>query len=150
MRDKHIPVRMCVACRERESKHELIRMGEGRGAYVHDNSDCIVTALKKRSFNRALRGSMNFLNTIGLCKRAGKLITGFDAVVADISKCAGVLIACDLSEKTKKEVVFHCDKNKKPFVEIEVTMSEIEQILGKKTGIMAILDEGLFKTINKG
>ncbi|MCL2633829.1 MAG: DUF448 domain-containing protein [Oscillospiraceae bacterium] len=87
---KHVPQRMCVACRERADKSELIRIGEGRGAYVHDNPDCIITAIKKQSFNRALRGKMNILNTIGLCKRAGKLITGYDAVVADIKKAAGV------------------------------------------------------------
>ena len=48
------------------------------------------------------------LSTIGLCRRAGKLIYGFDAVVEAVkppgSKVSGVLVTSDLSEKTKKEI----------------------------------------------
>jgi predicted RNA-binding protein YlxR (DUF448 family) len=149
MKGKHLPVRMCVACRERGGKDSFIRMGGNRGAYVHDNPDCIVTALKKRAFDRALRSKMNILNTLGLCKRAGKMITGFDAVVADIAKAAGVLITMDLSEKSKKEITFHCQKHGKKVVEINHTMLEIESVLNKKTGIIAILDGGLFKSLTK-
>jgi len=75
------------------------------------------------------------------------MITGFDAVVADIHKTAGIIVTADLSEKTKKEMIFHCAKHKKPITEINFTMSEIENVLGKKTGIIAILDEGLFSSL---
>jgi len=147
----HIPQRMCVACRERGDKACFIRLGEGRGAYVHDSPDCITAAVKKRSFDRALKGKgrniMNILTTLGLCKRAGKLITGFDAVVADINKAAGILITRDLSEKTKKEITFQCDKHKTKLIEIDHTMEEIESVLNKKTGIIAVLDNGLFKSL---
>jgi hypothetical protein len=146
----HIPQRMCVACRERENKSDLLRLGEGRGAYVHDTPDCIVAAIKKRSFDRALRCKMNILNTLGLCRRAGKLTAGFDAAVEDLPKSAGVLITSDLSEKTKKEITFHCNKHGKKLVEINLTMSDIESVLNKKTGIISISDEGLFKSLTKG
>ncbi|MCL1903482.1 MAG: 50S ribosomal protein L7 [Oscillospiraceae bacterium] len=89
------------------------------------------------------------LSTLGLCKRAGKIITGFDAVVADINKASGIIITTDLSEKTKKEIKFHCDKHNKRLVEINNTMSDIESVLGKKTGIIAILDEGLFLSLHR-
>lgn len=89
----------------------------------------------------------NTLNTLGLCKRAGKIITGFDAVVADISKAAGIIITSDLSEKTKKEITYHCTKHNKTLKEINHTMMEIENIFGKKTGIIAVLDEGLFSIL---
>jgi hypothetical protein len=148
---KHIPERMCIGCRERNSKESLIRVGEGRGAYVHDNPDCIIIALKKRSFDRALKGKMgekmNILTTLGLCKRAGKIITGFDAVVTDIQKSAGIIITSNLSEKTKKEINYHCTKHNKKITEINHTMNEIESVLGKKTGIISILDEGLYKAL---
>lgn len=67
---QHIPTRMCVACRSRESKPGLIRLartvGErvlidvanksgGRGAYLCPDPACWQLALKRRSLERALR-----------------------------------------------------------------------------------------------
>ena len=57
---------------------------------------------------------MNFLSTLGLCRKSGKLIHGFDPVCDELknprSKIAGVVIAKDVSEKTQKEMRFFCDK----------------------------------------
>jgi len=64
-------MRMCVACRERETQQTLIRVvslqgqlivdldknAVGRGAYVHPATECIDNALKRRMFVRALRVS---------------------------------------------------------------------------------------------
>lgn len=95
----------------------------------------------------------NILGTIGLCRRAGKLIFGFDAVKDEImkvgSKVSGVIIADDLSEKTKKEVRFICGKYEKAVCQPEITMDEIKGVIGKYTGILGILDNGLFGSINK-
>lgn len=65
---KHIPQRMCVACRKMYPQNELIRLvrdnktGEikfdcdkklfGRGAYICKNIDCIRNAEKKRGIER--------------------------------------------------------------------------------------------------
>ena len=65
---KHIPQRMCVACRKMYPQNELIRLvrdnktGEikfdcdkklfGRGAYLCKNIDCIRNAEKKRGIER--------------------------------------------------------------------------------------------------
>ena len=89
------------------------------------------------------------LSTLGLCKRAGKIVVGFDAVFADIAKSAGVITAVDLSDKSKKEVAFRCGKANTPFCEIAHTMAEIESVLGKRTGIISILDKGLYDSITK-
>ncbi|TMC12930.1 MAG: YlxR family protein [Chloroflexi bacterium] len=66
------PVRTCVACREEAGKRSLTRFvrsaaGEivedptgrarGRGAYLHDDPACRELAAKRRSLERALRGS---------------------------------------------------------------------------------------------
>lgn len=95
----------------------------------------------------------NFLGTLGLCRRAGKLLYGFDSVTEEVkktaTKVAGVIVAADLSEKSKKEVRFICEKTGVPVCEPEATMAEIKQIMGKQTGILAVLDEGLFKSITK-
>lgn len=65
------------------------------------------------------------------------------------TKAAGVIVADDLSEKSRKEVKFICEKYGVPVCEPKVTMAQIKQIMGKQTGIIAVLDEGLFKSITK-
>lgn len=65
---KHIPMRMCIACRQMYPQCELIRIvrdnekGEvkldmnkklfGRGAYICKNAECIQKAEKKRGIER--------------------------------------------------------------------------------------------------
>lgn len=97
----------------------------------------------------------NILGSIGLCRRAGKLLTGFDAIVREMAdpakkkKIAGVLVASDVSPKTKKEVLFHCGKHGVNSAETSATMAEIEGVLKKRTGILAITDEGFYKMLTK-
>lgn len=67
---KKIPLRKCVVCNERKSKHELIRivknnLGEisidltgkanGKGAYLCLNKECFEKAKKKDLFSKAFR-----------------------------------------------------------------------------------------------
>lgn len=66
---KKIPIRQCVACRERREKPQLVRVvrtpeGEividrrgkmsGRGAYLCPNADCLARAIKTKALSRAL------------------------------------------------------------------------------------------------
>lgn len=67
----HIPLRMCVVCREHKPASELIRItynadsqtaepddgskNTGRGAYICKNADCIKKAQKKHVAERHLR-----------------------------------------------------------------------------------------------
>ena len=66
---RKVPMRMCVGCREKKPKRELIRAvrspeGEvalddtgkkaGRGAYVCKNAECLRRALKQKQLDRAL------------------------------------------------------------------------------------------------
>lgn len=69
-----IPQRMCVVCRERRDKNQLLRIvkqGEGklsidkdgkmqgRGAYICQRSECIKNAHKRRSLERSFRCSID-------------------------------------------------------------------------------------------
>ena len=94
---------------------------------------------------------MNFLSTLGLCRKSGKLIQGFDPVCDELknprSKIAGVVIAKDVSEKTQKEMRFFCDKYETALYVCENTMDEIKNVIGKRTGVLAVLDEGLFVSL---
>ena len=65
------PVRTCVGCRTRASRSALLRVVAddsilvrddrasmpGRGAWVHETQECMIAALRRRAFVRALRVS---------------------------------------------------------------------------------------------
>ena len=68
MKQKKVPMRMCVGCREMKPKRELLRVvrspeGEisfdltgrksGRGAYVCPKQECLKKAIKTRALERA-------------------------------------------------------------------------------------------------
>ena len=68
-RQKHVPQRTCVACRETKPKRDLVRVvllaeggiavdetgkRNGRGAYLCRNYACWEQALKRGTLNRAL------------------------------------------------------------------------------------------------
>ena len=69
MKQKKVPVRMCVACRQGKPKKELIRIvrnkeggvgvdltgkAQGRGAYLCPSIECLENAIKIRALQRAL------------------------------------------------------------------------------------------------
>lgn len=69
MKQKKVPVRMCVACREGKPKKELVRIvknkqgevtvdttgkAQGRGAYICPDVACLEKAMKTKALNRAL------------------------------------------------------------------------------------------------
>ena len=66
---KKIPMRMCVACREKKPKKELLRVvrttdgmieidrtgrKNGRGAYLCGHIECLEKAMKTKALDRAL------------------------------------------------------------------------------------------------
>ena len=73
MKQKKIPMRMCVGCREMKPKRALLRVvrspeGEisfdltgrkpGRGAYVCPDAACLKKAIKSKAFERAFSASI--------------------------------------------------------------------------------------------
>ena len=73
-RQKHIPQRTCVACRETKSKRDLVRVvllteggvavdetgkRNGRGAYLCRQLTCWELAIKRGSLGRALRTTLS-------------------------------------------------------------------------------------------
>ena len=68
---------------------------------------------------------------IGIARKGGKISIGFDVACLDIKnkKSNLVLIACDASEKTKKNIVFFCDKFEIKYIEYGE-----KEILGKSLG----------------
>lgn len=91
------------------------------------------------------------LSTICLCRRADKLVIGFDAVLGEIGspRFGGVVLAADVSAKTEKEVRFHAQKHGKEVLKADFTMGEAEDAIGKRVGVFLINDEGLFGSVRK-
>ncbi|MBP2640061.1 MAG: hypothetical protein H6Q66_1012 [Firmicutes bacterium] len=74
VKQKKIPLRMCVGCQEMKNKKELLRIvrtpaGEiiwdqigkqpGRGAYVCRDPECFSKAFKEKRLERALKQSVS-------------------------------------------------------------------------------------------
>lgn len=67
---KKVPQRKCIACQDRDSKKELIRIvknkegqifldktgkANGRGAYICNCSECLKKAIKSKALSRAFK-----------------------------------------------------------------------------------------------
>ncbi len=96
------------------------------------------------------------LTLLGFASKAGKLSYGFDAVCTSVSqkKSKLVLVACDVSQKSQKEISFCCDKFKtQSFVLKEYDMTTVSHAIGHKCGIISVNDisfaDGLLKTIRE-
>ena len=91
------------------------------------------------------------LSLLGICRKAGRITCGYDAVVEEIKigKSKGVIITEDISDKTRKNVKFFCDKFGISAIAVPFTQSDIEKSTGKKAGVISINDKGLFEAIKK-
>jgi uncharacterized protein len=87
MKDKHIPLRTCIACREIKDKRLMIRLvrnsdgsieldtsakKKGRGAYICASKRCWDIALKKNHLDHALRTKINNANRNALFEYGSK------------------------------------------------------------------------------
>ncbi|MCH5349382.1 MAG: ribosomal L7Ae/L30e/S12e/Gadd45 family protein [Oscillospiraceae bacterium] len=87
------------------------------------------------------------LNLLTMCRRAGQLQMGFDAMKEALSggKAKAVIIAADVSPKTEKEARFFADKYNVPAEKTDTSLDEILAALGKRAGLLTICDEGFAK-----
>ncbi len=95
------------------------------------------------------------LTLLGFAAKANKLSYGFDSVCTSLSKSKSnlVLIAKDISQKSKKEVIFFANKyNTQVIVLYDHDISTISHAVGKKCGIISVNDtsfsQGLLSAIN--
>ena len=84
------------------------------------------------------------LFALSLAKKSGRLVVGFDAVKSAVIRGEAhiVLLAEDLSEKTIKRVNYFCED----ITDVHNTglsQSEISQVAGRLTGVLAVTDENL-------
>ncbi len=84
-------------------------------------------------------------NSITLCKRAGKLIVGFDLCKAAMQtgEAKLIILASDVSEKTRKEALFLAQQCGCEAAGTALTMDELWYCIGKRSGVLAVSDAGL-------
>ena len=100
------------------------------------------------------KGSLNklnndlFLSTLGLARRAGKVLHGFDNVIENAQKLDVVFIASDSSSKTVRNIDFILQQFNVKTETINYTKAELGYAIGTKpTGIIGIADSGFTKLL---
>lgn len=89
------------------------------------------------------------LSLLGIARRAGRISWGRDAVEESLGKGKAhlVLVAEDISVKTAAGVRFSAERAGVPVLSIHETIESVSQAIGKRAGIVAVLDEGFAKKI---
>lgn len=84
------------------------------------------------------------LSFLGLCKRAGYLISGADTVAKSMRdhKALLVLSANDFSENSLKAVRKAADESKVTLKTIDYSKDELSFALGKHCGVIGVTDKG--------
>ena len=84
------------------------------------------------------------LSFLGLCKRAGYLISGADTVVKTMRehKALLVLTANDFSDNSRKNVEKAAAEYKVPLKTIDHSKEELSFALGKHCGVICVTDKG--------
>lgn len=84
------------------------------------------------------------LSLLGLCRRAGKVTIGNDAVMDMVTKQKAklVIMAKDLSENTSKKILINSHKNNVKALALNRTKEELSDALGKFCAVISINEVG--------
>jgi ribosomal protein L30E len=93
----------------------------------------------------------NIVFALSLCRKAGALVTGFDAVKDSVFKGSAQLVLCagDLSEGTRRRVGYFCEAQGVPLYALAETQAALAPICKKPAGVFAVTDPELAKLCKK-
>jgi len=179
-RGGHGPERSCVACRRKDDARKLLRVVRapdgslvidwrrnlgGRGAHVCAARACIESAIRKRSFDRALKARLRYpqpqalidllrqamtrqIETlVGSAARSGKLCAGTDAVRRALAggEASCVLLAGDAASRERLAAAAEAAGVAHRALTDKI---ELGALVGRgETGVLAITDRGLAAAI---
>ena len=107
----------------------------------------------KERKDRVISKSVSYkpLGALGLCKKAGKLVVGFDAVADAIRRGSAKLLVLtgDLSPKSAGRITALALEYKVRHLTTGAAMDDIERLLGKRAGILAVQDQGLAEVVTR-
>lgn len=90
-------------------------------------------------------------NLLGIARRAGKLDLGGEAAKQSVRRRRAklVLLAADLSQRTAGTVRAEAENAGVRASPLPLSMAETEAALGKRTGVIAVNDEGFAHALLK-
>lgn len=95
--------------------------------------------------------SDNLKGFLGLCRKAGKMSLGHDAVITSIKKRKAKLVitCCDASERLKNEMRDECsfDGRNIKYIDTSFPMKELSLCISSRAGVISIDDEGFAKKL---
>lgn len=86
-----------------------------------------------------------FLNDLGMAKKAGRAVFGFDEVVknVDMGVARTIYLTSDAANNTQKKVTRLCADYEKNMVTVPFTMYDIGNAAGRKpTAVFTVTDKG--------
>ena len=88
---------------------------------------------------------------LGLARKAGKLVFGFDMVVESIQKgtAKAVLLSSDCAERTARNIKRIAEENGAEVLILPLTMDEIGYAVAKRVGVISVCDIGFSKKIKE-
>lgn len=91
------------------------------------------------------------LGALSLCRKAGKLVMGFDPVAESAAKGKAqlVLLAADLAEGSRKRALRFCDAAGLEPRALPLTQQELLAVTPKRTGVFAVIDKGLAQLVER-
>lgn len=92
-----------------------------------------------------------FFDTLGLCRRAGRLSWGRESAKESIRfhKAKLILITSDASERIKREFGNLSEAHEVEIIFLKETMQEIRNSISVAAGVVTINDEGFAKLLKK-
>lgn len=91
------------------------------------------------------------ITTIGLAKRAKRVVYGFETVkhAVNFGEAQLVLLAENLSPKTAQSVANICESCETELMHLPFTMEDMADAVGKPCGVFAVTDSGFAKLIRE-
>ncbi len=88
---------------------------------------------------------------LGLSRKAGKLVFGFDMTVEAMQKgtADSVLLSSDCSERTSRNIKRIAEDCETEVYILPLTMDEIGYAVAKRAGVLAVCDSGFSKKIKE-
>lgn len=89
------------------------------------------------------------LGTLGLCRRARRMVIGRDTVIAAIEDGSATLVLCaaDFSDNSRKAVERAAGNRGVTFIRLDADMDALSCALGKTCGVLGVTDEGFAEKI---
>lgn len=92
------------------------------------------------------------LTLLGFAAKSGNLSYGFEATLTAIKqkKAKTVLTACDLSDKSLKEIAYFCKTFEIQHIMLEdIDIFTLTNAVGRKCGIVSVNDKGFSDALGK-